>query len=899
MFYHTVEHIFSKSWPKVIGLGLCLLFVGGPAMAQNTKGDRPAQSNQRQVRETRQKSVKRKRPGKTKDIAGRRLRTKGSSSANRANANIRQPSTYTRRPQGGGERAAAPRGRTFSRSPKESTRRAWKGDVSGYRLRRMKPQGLDAARHNVYPQKGPYVQHLRKQPKARPPVYSKTIKGRRFVKHKPRGERAWTGGLEHGPVRNQSATGSVRNTYSQKGPYVAHYRRQAKKGTTVHDNRRHTSKVKRYSRPPVTGGGQPRVYPSSRSRSYVQRGRKNVYWGKYQKKEKGVTTDLTGGPVRTRNYKSPAAGLVGRDTLKFFGRKPSGDRAPRASASGYPSATRKGARGWKGDVAGWPVRSPRKPVDRAQGPLKPAEPGMGAIWLKLIFNKNFKGVRPKDRIPDTREARFQGNIPRQDATRTFDSQGIGYSGSKKRGRSQGKSGIGYAGKMRRGTGPGFEKSSVGYSGNIRQRGGKAFSGDFIDYSGTIKRGRKQFNGDYVGYSGTIKRGPKTFSGDYVGYSGTIKREPKTFSGDYVGYSGTQKRRKPNYSRDGAGYRGDIETVGPVKQFELAGVGYRGFMKRGEKGYEYQGEGSPGKLRAKRPAKGGGSVSGVLWNNNQSALAKNPPLIGGINYSGRVKAKRPAKGGGSISGSLWNNNESALAKNPPLIGGINYSGRMKAKRPAKGGGTVSGVLWNNNESALAKNPPTIGGINYSGRIKAKRPDKGGGTVSGVLWNNNESALAKKFPSGGGDIQSSKVRVKAKNAKHNKNSKPGALPGLAPTKASVKASEYSRAMKVQWNYRHNPNSAAAARKTIAPGKAEGRIGDYQGNVKMRKHVISGMHPDSKFAHLEEDNVKEERGLLTNVKLFWQKIFHKNGNQPSSVKDKQKKLQYDKREKGLWAY
>ncbi len=889
-----MDHIFSKSWLGVIGLGLCLLFIAGPAAAQNTKGDRPAQGNQRQVRETRQKSVKRKPQKKTKDIAGRRLRTKGSSSANRANANIHQPSTYTRRPQGGGERAAAPRGRTFSRSPKGSTRPAWKGDVSGYRLRRMKPQGLDAARHNVYPQKGPYVRYTRKQPKARPPVYSKTIKGRPFPKHKPKGERAWTGGLQHGPVRNQSATGSVRNTYSQKGPYVAHYNKHAKKGTTSYNNRREVSKVKRYSRPAVTGGSQPRYYPSSRSRPYVQRGRKNVYWGKYQKKEKGVTTDLTGGPVRTRNYKSPAAGLVGRDTLQFFGRKPSGDRAPRASASGYPTATRKGSRGWKGDVAGWPVRSPRKPVDRTQKPLKPTEPGIGGMWLKSIFNKNFKGVKPKHLVPDTREARYQGTIPRQDATKSFDSQGIGYSGNMKRGRTQ-KSGIGYSGKMRRGSGPGFDRSSVGYSGNIRRQGGKTFSGEYIGYSGNIKRGRKQFNGDYVGYSGTIKRGRKQFNGDYIGfsgrdkrgekgfsseyigYSGNIKRRKKEFSGDYVGYSGTLKRgergfsseyigysgnlkrRKPNYSRDGAGYRGDIPHVGPIKQFEPGGVGYSGFMKRGEKGYEYQGEGFSGKIRSKRPAKGGGSVSGVLWNNN----------------------------------------ESALAKNPPLVGGINYSGRMKAKRPAKGGGSVSGVLWNNNESALAKNPPMVGGINYSGRIKAKRPDKGGGTVSGVLWNNNESALAKDIPSGAGDIRSSKVRVKAKDVRHNKNSKRGALPGVAPTKASVKAGEYSRAMKLQWNYKRNPNSAAAARKTIAPGKAEGRIGDYQGNVKMRKHSMRGMHPDSKFAHLEEDNVKEERGLLTNVKLFWQKIFHKNGTQPSSVKEKPKKLQYDKREKGLWAY
>jgi hypothetical protein len=108
-----------------------------------------------------------------------------------------------------------------------------------------------------------------------------------------------------------------------------------------------------------------------------------------------------------------------------------------------------------------------------------------------------------------------------------------------------------------------------------------------------------------------------------------------------------------------------------------------------------------------------------------------------------------------------------------------------------------------------------------------------------------------------------------------------------------------MKMYWSYKHNPLSAREARKTIGPGKAEARLRDYHGNTRMRKYSVNGMHPDAKFAHSEEDNVKGERGILTNVKVFWEKMFNKNGTQPSNVKDKGKKLQYDKREKGLWAY
>ncbi len=899
--------------------------------SQNTKGDRSV-GNQRQVRETKAKSVKRKERGKTKDIAGRRLRTKGRSSANRANADFPRPSTYSRRPAGGGERAAAPRGRTFSRSPRESKSRAWKGDVSGYRMRRMKPQGVDAARNNVYPQKGPYVRYAQKKPKERPPVYKRTIKGKRFVARKPRvQERAWTGGLEHGTIRNQSATGTVPNTYSQRGPYVSSFKRHPKGSAKAYTNRSEVSKAKRYSRPPKTGGGQPRVYPASRSKSYVQRGRKNVYWGKYQKKERGVTTDLTGGPLRTRNYKSPVAGLVGRDTLKYYDRKPGNERA-RASAGGYPTATKSG-RGWKGDVAGWPVRSPRKAQDRTQGRLRATEPGIGSWSIAAIFDKRFRGVKPKDRVPDTREARYSGNIPQ--AGRGFSRQGAGYSGNMRRGGGFGRDGAGYSGNIRRGRGTGFSNAGANYSGNIRRRPG--FSGDYIGYSGNMKRSDlSQFSGRGYGYSGFIKRSNvrgfsrdganyagnmkrgKGFRGDYIGYSGTMKRS-SGFRGDYIGYSGNLKRGR-GFNMDYAGYRGNIEYVGRIKQFGANGVGYAGFMKRGDRGFSTQGgnyqgsvkrssmigfsregAGYAGNIRTKRAPKGGGSISG-FWNNEGVAIAKSPPISsGGADFSGRTKAKRPLKGGGSISGILWNNDETAIAKRAPLTtGGTDFSGRTKAKKPLKGGGSISGVLWNNRESAIAKSPPSdMSAQQFSGRQKAKRPAKGGGSISGVLWNNNEKALPKSPPGTAGAPGGLQVAVKQAKYAKKPNASREALPGIEPTRSSVKASEYSRTMKMYWNYKHNPSSARVAMKTIAPGKADARIRDYQGNVKMRKYSVSGLHPDAKFAHSEEDNVKAERSLLTNVKVFWEKMFHKNGGQPSSVKDKGKKLQYDKREKGLWAY
>lgn len=940
-----------------------------PANAQNTKGDRPSVGNQGQVKWTKNKSFKRKSRSSTKDIAGRRLRTRGQSSANRANAQYRQPPTAKRSPERREARAAQPRGRTFTKSPRESKSRAWKGDVSGYPMRRMKPSGHDAARSNVYPQKGPYVRYVQRRPKSKPPVYKRTIKGKRFVEHKPRAqERAWIGGLEHGPIRNQSATGTTKNTYSQRGPYVAYYHRRSGIKSNSYSNRSHVSKVQRYTRAPKTGGSQPRFYPASRTKPYVQRGRKNVYWGKYQKKTRAVTTDITGGPLRTRNYKSQPIGLVGRDTLVYFGRKPSDQGRAKGPSAGYRTTAR-ASKGWRGDVAGWPVRSPRTPRDNAQGALTPTQPGIGALWLKKVFNYKFKGVKPKDRIPNTSEARYSGNIPRGE--KGFSPSGTGYSGNIKGGRAGfNKIGPGYGTKSRKG-GPGYSKafanysgnmprsergfdgSSHGYSGNMK-RTPRGFSPQGANYSGNIKRGRG-FNLDYAGYSGNIKRG-RGFNLDYVGYSGNIKRA-RGFSSAYAGYSGNMKRsmrgfspqgeeyrgnirRERGFNTDYVGYSGNLPKSASKKYFEVWSYDYKGFQKREMRGFSTEGMGYSGNFRRKRPAKGGGSISGMwnneesplgktpysmaganfsgsvkakrpakgggsisgMWNNNESPLTKNPPVsMGGADFSGRTKARRPAKGGGSVSGILWNNQQTPLSKTPPAsMAGADFSGRTKYKRPAKGGGSVSGILWNNQESPLGKTPPAnMAGSTFSGRTKAKRPEKGGGSVSGILWNNKESALAKSAPATANAPEGLHVKVKEAKYGRKKNAHKDALPGIAPLQGSVKASEYSRSMKLYWNYKHNPNASRDALKGIGPGKAEARIRDYQGNTKMRKHTLHGLHPDAKFAHSEEDNVKSERGLITNVKLFWQKMFHKNGTQPSNVKDKGKKLEYDKREKGLWAY
>src|SRR5690242_9025479 len=109
-----------------------------PGLAQNTKGDKPV-NNKGQIRETKGKTVKRRDKAKTRDIAGRRLRTKNTTSANRANVGMRQPNPYAKRRRTETDRAAKPRGRIYSEKPSEKPPPN-RGDISGHRIRTTKPR---------------------------------------------------------------------------------------------------------------------------------------------------------------------------------------------------------------------------------------------------------------------------------------------------------------------------------------------------------------------------------------------------------------------------------------------------------------------------------------------------------------------------------------------------------------------------------------------------------------------------------------------------------------------------------------------------------------------------------------------------------------------------------------
>ena len=799
-----------------------------------------------------------------------------------------------------------------------------------------------------------------------------------------------------------------------------------------------------------------------------------MYWGKFSKGERANTKDITGGPLRTRNFKTTPPGLVGRDTLKFFGRRPGGDRTYKGSASGGYVSTKKGERAWRGDLAGVAIR-------KSSGRRNEVA---GKFFLPRRLSVTAKAKRENGKLSGggyrTRSNKGGGNQPLPVRDPGIGASGIAKALGNTKGRKKSKGG-----------------GSVGGSWNnegraVDSRQGSPWAQKSLSFQGNYRRGELQpgFGQDGLDFSGNAKarrqkKGGGSRSGSWNNGNVAINGRSAGFSQQGVGFSGNIKSKRP--LKGGGSVSGKIwnnnQSSIPVRQGAAGSdrvSGYPGHFRKGElqPGFSEQGIGFSGNVKSRRPQKGGGSVGRNLWNNNGNSIPVRQGAAGsdkvagypghfrkgelqpgfseqGIGFSGNVKSRRPQKGGGSVGRNLWNNDGNAIPVRQGAAGsdkvagypghfrkgelqpgfseqGIGFSGNMKARRQQKGGGSVSGKLWNNNGEAIPVRQGAAGsdkvsgypghfrkgelqpgfseqGIGFAGNMKAKKLKKGGGSISANPRNNNDEPIAVRTPlsddakaadySGkiklprfwkeyiqnpnaadesikkhrpdkttylvdglqverkqgkykekpeaakgslpgigpnSGTIKASEFAGNLKlkrNYKHNPLSAKEALDGTPATKSSVKAGEYAHSMKMYWSYkhnpssddnslktitptrsferaqvfagrsrltksyRHNPNSSDDALKVLAPGKAYARIGDFQGNLKMKKYNGNRLHPDAQFAHNHQDNVAGERTLLTNIKLFWAKLFKKNETQPAIVKEKERKPRYDKKEQDLW--
>ena len=856
-------------------VGLLVTAVVGSGYGQNTKGDRP-QQNQRQVRETRNKSIFRKERTRTRDISGRRLRTLNKSSANRANTTYRQPNPYASRSRVNNDVPSRTRVRVNTSRPRE-TRRAWVGDIAGKPIRRVQPRKTEAARTNIYAQRGPLVRNFRRSPREQRTfrVTGQTASGSPVIRRTPKPiSKPWRGNLRGQRVQVRSATSRIKNIYPQRNPFSAFGRFPEPSDKREKKWKMRSTQVRTVSALRRRVGGQPSPVSVS-GRSRVTPGRKNVYWGKEKRKGRAVTTDLAGRPLRTRNFRSATPALVDRDTLRTFRKRPV-STALRWSERKRPASATRGPRVWKGDLAGSPVRK-RKPKTtfNVKGPLAPTYPGASAWFLGRALRKT-KGAKP-----------FKGGGSVSDGARNNRGQPIPV----RQGGGASGPGAQYRGRINFYKQRGFETQGSGYRGKLdfyRQRGIETSGGR---YRGKIKSSRPQRGG------------------------GSVSGRPLDNGGRPV-----LVRMGGRGSLEGGVYRGKLD-----------------FYK--QRGIQTAGGNFKGRLKGSKPVKGGGSVSSRSRNNGDRPVAVRTggrgSLEGGIyrgrldfykqrgietaggNFKGKLKASKPLKGGGSISSRPRNNGDRPVEVRAggrgTLEGGIyrgkldfykqrgfetaggNYKGSLKAEKPKKGGGSVSGKLWNNQEKPIAPRLPTSGYLKdmaSSGLVKTKRGYRQNPEA-------HKSSAKKRYPTDQvAEVNELQVRVRIPwDYKRSPSASPDALKTIGPTREWVKATKFSGRSKQRFPYRHNPNSNTLALDGRYPGRAYAKIASFDGELKVKRYADGRLHPDAQFAHSRRRSQLDNRSWFTNVKLWWVKNFRKNETQPQYTKERIRKPRYDKREIGLW--
>src|SRR5688500_5894471 len=195
---------------------------------------------------------------------------------------------YTPRRRGrGGERPGIPL-RTITAAKPKNTQNAWKGDVAG---RRIRAKSEPARSKNVYPQYGRYTNNPSRTPRST----QNAVSNRSTLKR----------------LKRLQTPAQARKVYPQQGRYVNNPSKVPRSTQNAVSNRGTLARVKKLQSSP------PRIY-----RKGI-----NVYANfrrPKRKAEKAYVGDISGRPLRKKNYETPRPGVIA-PTFRG-GRRRIGDR---------------------------------------------------------------------------------------------------------------------------------------------------------------------------------------------------------------------------------------------------------------------------------------------------------------------------------------------------------------------------------------------------------------------------------------------------------------------------------------------------------------------------------------------------------------------------------------------
>ncbi|HMV07593.1 MAG TPA: hypothetical protein PK325_02625 [Cyclobacteriaceae bacterium] len=909
-------------------LGFVIVLIGFNAFdasAQNTKGDRP-EVRSGAKRENRFKIQRRKNQSKPKYNRLRPRRFSPASSARLSQPTKSNRNFYSRNVYSNNKSVSAKLSRQNTRSGGRISLGSASGRTRNFfsqrnRFVNNRSTSQRSQRYRIYSNRSQVARAKRFGTKQNPPRVKGTAAPRTvsrpfisrksttpfagFWNQKPKGEKPYTkGDLAGRPLRTKNfetrkpvIVNPTANPYRVRpsrsdrpysGPIRGGYVSATKSGQPWKgDIAGRKIKGRNYSTKRPAPGGK-RIFPPPTSISGRNRGRSaSLPGGGYRSVSGKISNGGSANPVRS----------LGRGSWNNKGRAISGRNAGANGNLGFYSGNIKSRRGY----------NPQG--ETYTGNLKARKRIKGGGSISGAWNNNGRAVAGKNAGANGNLGFYSGNVrPR----RGYSPQGETYTGNiKARKRVTGGGSISGAwnnnGRAIAGKHAGANGNLGFYSGNVRPRRGYSPQGE--TYTGNIKARKREKGGGSI--TGSWNNNGRAIAGRNAGGDPTVSR--------YQGNVKFQRRAKGGGSISGSWNNNGRAIAGRNTGGDPTVSRYQGNVK------------------FQRKAKGGGSISGS-WNNNGRAIAGRnaggDPTVS--RYQGNVKYQRKEKGGGSISGS-WNNNGRAIAGRYP--GGDKnvsyYQGNLKFKPKEKGGGSVSGKHWNNNEQpTTVKDNRSTGMASFQGNIKAKKKDKPDvdyfpqkkrqfdfqpsmrdqgeeytGNIKLARFKRNfiknpnqaDEALKKNRPDKTTYLVNGlQVKVKEKDYKKRPHAADGSMPGIAPGKNSIRASEYSRVIRRNWDYKRNPSSARAALRVREPGKAFLDATKYQGNIKMKRFDFfrkKDLYPDSRFVKTNKNNTDEERSLLTNFRLWWARLFKKNENQPDHLKEKVKKPRYDKGEQGLW--
>jgi hypothetical protein len=639
---------WAKSLKLIGALVLVLLFVMPEASAQNTKGDRPSGGSRRESRfklapkkKTKQRksanrvqSKRSSQAGSAKESAPTKLYSqKNPFVNNRSNTTKVQKQNFRESSKRVPARSTSSQTRNVypQRGPyvnnasptPESRPPKIKSNTS---VKRINSQARTSANSRLYKQRGPYVNNPSRKPNDKPRLANTYPPGYRRVTTPPKDPQQKWRAVSSQRVAVRSATGTTKNTFSQRGPYVNNPSRKPKPTQRIVSNRSQVARLQASpsNRPPGIAGKK--AGGGSISRPYISNKSINVFAGFWRQKPKGekpwVQGDLAGKPLRKKNFETRFPKLVNPTANLVKPKKPRGDRAYSGKAAGsHVSATREqGKRAWVGDVTGRRIRAGKDPgiVTQKVGvsvfPPKKKKPTVGDTPYKGTVpgggyrSASRSGERVSPRLVGKAPGRgslgvgsYQGNI--KGGRKDFSTRGAGYSGSlkgrraAKRGGSVSAGGWNNDGQPLTGTPPlrrniGFALFSGNKKTRVEPKGGGSVSG-------------RLWNNKNQPLTG------KTPSSSYLqagSFSGNIKATKREFSKDIAGIPKRTRTTRPGMRNQGEEFTGNIRVSKKQPGTEIAGFSPRKYRST-TPGFRDQGEEFTGfiKVSKKEPSK---DIAGV-------------------------------------------------------------------------------------------------------------------------------------------------------------------------------------------------------------------------------------------------------------------------------------------------